>query len=307
VHEKRKVREEAERRRVLYVGMTRAKDMLVLSGGITGRAAGETVLGMLQEIGEGAVGAPETDALTIGASVIPHRTTIAPSRKRSSRPGGIGPVTGALDPEMIARLWSERQNRWVKARKTPVHLIPSTIGQKDLPSSFPPSKGETDQEAGRLVGVLAHRILEKWDFHLPPQQILQRIQPTIREQLTPDDAELVSDVSESLREILDNLILSDMYQRLAAATILGREVPFAMSWEEGRIVQGVMDVIYRLDDRIWIGDYKTDAVTVTEAPERAERYRAQMTLYKTAARKSLQLSQVSAQVLFLRCGVGVEL
>ena len=88
VHEKRKIREEAEQRRVLYVGMTRAKDMLVLSGGTLGRATGKTVLGMLQEIGEGTVGVPETAALTIGASVIPHRTTTAPSRKRSSRSDG---------------------------------------------------------------------------------------------------------------------------------------------------------------------------------------------------------------------------
>jgi ATP-dependent helicase/nuclease subunit A len=72
-------------------------------------------------------------------------------------------------------------------------------------------------------------------------------------------------------------------------------------------VHGVMDVIYRLDGRIWIGDYKTDAVTAKEVPERAERYRVQMMLYKTAAQRSLRMSSVSAQVLFLRCGVGVEL
>ena len=307
VQEKQKVREEAERRRVLYVGMTRAKDMLVLSGGMTGRAAGETVLGMLQEIGEGVVGAPETDALTIGASVIPHRTTSAPSRKRSSRPGAVGPVAGALDPDAIAGLWRAREDRWKKACRTPRHLTPSTIGQGDLPGSFRPSKGGTDQEVGRLVGVLAHRVLEQWDFHLPPQELLERIEPTIRQQLTPDEAELVSPVAESLREILGNFIQSELYQQLAAATILGREVPFAMSWEEGQIVHGVMDVIYRLDGRIWIGDYKTDAVTAKEVSERAERYRVQMTLYKTAAQKSLQLSRVSARVFFLRCGVGVEL
>jgi ATP-dependent helicase/nuclease subunit A len=306
VHEKRKVREEAERRRVLYVGMTRAKDMLVLSGGATGRAAGETVLGMLQEIGQGVVGASETDALTIGASVIPHRTMTAPSRKRSSRPGAVGSVTETPDSKAIATLWSERESRRANACRTPVHLTPSTIGQA-LPGSFRPSKGRTDEEVGRLVGVLTHRILEQWDFHSPPQEMLERIEPTTQQQLTPDETVLVSAVSESLREILCNFIQTDLYQRLASATILGREVPFAMSWEEGRIVHGVIDVIYRLDGRIWIGDYKTDAVTAKEVPERAERYRVQMMLYKTAAQRSLRMSSVSAQVLFLRCGVGVEL
>jgi len=307
VHEKQKIRDEAEQRRVLYVGMTRAKDMLVLSGGVTGRAAGETVLGMLQEIGEGLVGAPETNALMIGASVIPHRTTTAPSRRRSSRPAAAGPATGVLDSDAIATLWGERKDRWEKACRTPRHLTPSTMGQGDLPGRFRPSKDGTDQEVGRLVGISAHRILEKWDFHLRPQRMLEQIDPTIRQLLASDEAALISVVSEALRDIFGNFMQSDLYQRLAAATILGREVPFVMSWEEGQIVQGVMDVIYRLDDRIWIGDYKTDAVTAQEVSERAERYRVQMTLYKTAAQKSLRLSQVSAQMLFLRCGVGVEL
>ena len=307
VHEKQKVREDAERRRVLYVGMTRAKDMLVLSGGMTVRAAGETVLGMLQEIGEGVVGASETEALTIGASVIPHRTTTAPSRKRASRPGAVGQVTGVLDSAAIATLWSEREDRWKKACRTPRHLTPSTIGQGNLPGRFRPSKDGTDQEVGRLVGMLAHRILEQWDFHSPADGLLDRIEPITQQILTSEQAGLMPAISDSLQEILGSFARSDLYRRLALATILGREVPFVMSWEEGQIVHGVMDVIYQLDDRILIGDYKTDTVTAKDAQERAERYRVQMTLYKTAAQKSLQLPQISAHVLFLRCGVGVEL
>lgn len=307
VHEKQKVREEAERRRVLYVGMTRAKDMLVLSGGVTGRAAGETVLGMLQEIGEGVVGASETEALTIGASVIPHRTTTAPSRRRSSRPAAPGLATGVLDSVAIAKLWGDRGDRWEKACRTPRHLTPSTIGQADPPGRFRPSTDGTDQEAGRLVGILAHRILEQWDFHSPPDGLLDRVEPMTQQILTSEQAGLMPAISDSLREVLGNFARSDLYQRLALATILGREVPFAMSWEEGQIVHGMMDVIYRLDDRIWIGDYKTDLVMAKDVPERAERYRSQMTLYKAAAEKSLGVSAISAQLLFLRCAVGFEL
>lgn len=306
VHEKRKIREEAERRRVLYVGMTRAKDMLVLSGGATGRAAGETVLGMLQEIGQGTVGAPETAALTVGASVIPHRTTTAPSRKRSNRSGGLASPPRAEDPGVIAQLWSEREERWAGARRTPVHLTPSLMGGEVLPGSFPSASGGTDREAGKLIGVLAHRILEQWDFRLPSQELLDRIEPAVQ-RLVPGETEQVSALSNSLREILGHFVQSEPYRRLTAATILGREVPFAMPGEDGRIVHGVMDVVYRLDDRIWIGDYKTDTVTAKNAQERAERYRIQMALYKTAAQKSLRLSQIFAQVLFLRCGISVEL
>lgn len=306
VHEKRKIREEAEQRRVLYVGMTRAKDLLVLSGGATGRAAGKTVLGMLQEIGEGTVGVPETAALTVGASVIPHRTSTAPPRKRASRSDGLASLPRVEDLQTIAQVWSEREERWTIARRTPVHLTPSLLGV-DLPSgSVPPASDGTDPETGKLIGVLAHRLLEQWDFRLPPHELLDRIAPAVQ-QCTSDESEGISALSHSLREILSCFIESEPYSRLSAATILGREVPFTMPGAQGQIVHGVMDIIYRLDDRIWIGDYKTDAVTAKNAQERAERYRIQMTLYKTAAQASLQLSQVSAEVLFLRCGIGVEL
>jgi len=307
VHEKQKVREEAERRRVLYVGMTRAKDMLVLSGGMTGRAAGETVLEMLQKIGEGTVGASETEVLTIGSSAIPHRTTSAPPRRRSRPPVGPGPVTGTLNADAIARLWSLRKDRWEKACRTPRHLIPSAIGQENLPDPVRSSKDGTDQGVGRLVGILTHRILEQWDFSLPSEGLLDLIEPVAQQNLTPEQVGLMPAVSESLREVLETFSQSDLYLQLASATILGREVPFAMPWEEGQTVHGVMDVIYRLDGRIWIGDYKTDLVTTKDVPERAERYRSQMTLYKAAAQKSLGLPAISVQLLFLRCAVGYEL
>ena len=306
VHEKRTIREEAERRRVLYVGMTRAKDVLVLSGGATGRAAGETVLGMLQDIGEGAVGAPETAALTVGASVIPHRTTTAPPRKRSSRFGGPSSMLRPEDPHGIAQLWTQREERWAGACRTPVHLTPSLMGAEARSGSFPPAPSGADPETGKLLGVLAHRILEQWDYRVSPPALLDRIAPTIQ-RFIPEDAELASALSDTLREILNQFIQSELYRRIAAATILGREVPFTMPGEDGQIVHGVMDLIYRLDDRVWIADYKTDAVTAKDAQERAERYRIQMTLYKTAVQKSLQLPTVSAQVLFLRCGIAVEL
>ena len=80
-----------------------------------------------------------------------------------------------------------------------------------------------------------------------------------------------------------------------------------MTREDGQPVQGIIDLIYRCDDRIWIADYKTDRVAAKDVRKRAERYRPQMTYYKTAAQQSLGVSSVTAQLLFLHCGVGIEL
>ena len=71
-------------------------------------------------------------------------------------------------------------------------------------------------------------------------------------------------------------------------------------------MEGVIDLIYRLDGRTWIADYKTDQVTESEAPARASRYSQQAAIYREAAIRCLGLSQVSFQFLFLRAGVSVE-
>ena len=71
-------------------------------------------------------------------------------------------------------------------------------------------------------------------------------------------------------------------------------------------MQGVIDVIYRLDDRLWIADYKTDAVTAEDAPMKAETYRRQAEIYKTAVRQAMGLSSVSFQFIFLRPSVAIE-
>ena len=80
-----------------------------------------------------------------------------------------------------------------------------------------------------------------------------------------------------------------------------------MPWGERQVMEGVIDLIYRLDGKTWIADYKTDFVTESEARSRAIMYVQQAGIYREAATRCLGLSQVSFQLLFLRAGVGVEI
>ena len=65
-------------------------------------------------------------------------------------------------------------------------------------------------------------------------------------------------------------------------------------------MEGVIDLIYRLDGHLWIADYKTDQVTAEEAPARAERYSQQAMLYRQAVAACLGTSSIAFQFLFLR-------
>jgi ATP-dependent helicase/nuclease subunit A len=79
------VREEAEQRRLLYVGMTRARDLLVLSGGLTTKPGHDTVLSLLGEAIE-AEGSPSTaEQICIGTSRVTRvitPVTVATRRRR---------------------------------------------------------------------------------------------------------------------------------------------------------------------------------------------------------------------------------
>lgn len=307
LREKTALREEAERRRVLYVGMTRAKDLLVLSGGATARSSGDSVLRMLEDIAQGKVGEPGCTELKVGESSILQTVVEAPDRKKARRSAAGHTAEATLDPVWIASLWQKRDSVWKEARAMPRHLAPTALEQRaEEPAWLRPPSG-SDAETSRLIGILAHRVLERWDFGEDPARLADLVHRVVQSHLPPDQRALAPTAVESLRALLGRFGRSEAYERLRSATILGKEVPFVMPWDGGQVMEGVIDVLYRLDGQVWIADYKTDAVQPEEAPARAERYRAQSDIYKEAVRRSLGLDLIRFHCVFLRCGVAVEL
>lgn len=306
VQEKSKLREEAERRRVLYVGMTRAKDLLLLSGGLTARS-NDTVLGLLEEVAEGDLGAASTAALTVGASTIPHRVLPAPERRQARRREADRPAGSSVDAASATALWQRRTAAWTDARRTPRHLTPTLMGKSATVSTFAFPSGVTDPEISRLTGVLAHRILEQWNFADDPSRFNDRIAAAVAASLTTDQQSLADSIAQSLRDLFDAFGRSEWYTRLRSASILGRELPFIMPWGDEQVMEGVIDALYRLDGTLWIVDYKTDAVTSDQAAARAERYRTQSEMYKAAVAQSVGAEPVRFHCLFLRCATAVEL
>ncbi len=305
--EKFALREEAERRRVLYVGMTRAKDLLVLSGGKVERSVGESTLDWLQEIGQGTVGEVNTESLQIGTSVIPHQVVPAPNRTWQRRvPAGHDSVS-AIDPSTIVQLWDGRKERWIAACATERQFTPTTMARQGM---VRPSKGNrlgSDPEISRLVGIAAHRILQEHDFAGDAGQLLEHIDPISRGVIQKGQQAWLPDLQKSLRGLFTTFVRSDLYDRLRSAEILGREVPFIMPWGARQVMEGVIDLVYRFDGALWIADYKTDAVSADQAVARAEQYRPQGEVYKAAVRHSLKIESVRFHCLFLECSTAVEL
>jgi len=300
------VREEAERRRVFYVGMTRAKELLVLSGGKVARSVGETTFQWLQQIGDGQVGEMATQQLSIGASIIPHRIVHAPERtwqRQSSSPDD--PAT-SIDVQSIARLWAQRKERWSAVGETDWHVTPTALNRQETRHKPFPAQNSQLRDVGRLTGIAAHRVLERWNFLLPPSGLIEQISPVLQAVLQSDEQSLLTAVTDSLHGLLMTFGESPLYDRLRSSQIVGREVPFTMPWGEQQVMEGVMDLLYRFDGELWIADYKTDVVSSDQAVVRAEQYRIQGEIYKAAVRQRLKL-EPRFHCLFLRCATAVEL
>lgn len=107
-------------------------------------------------------------------------------------------------------------------------------------------------------------------------------------------------------KILSGFIGSEAYKELQTAHILGREVPILLSWD-GRVMRGIIDILYKIDDRINIADYKTDYVTIADLPIKAEKCRHQKEVYVEAVRRCLKIDNPVFKLIFLRIGKAVSL
>jgi ATP-dependent helicase/nuclease subunit A len=304
VEMKMAAREEAEQRRLLYVGMTRARDLLVLSGGLTAKPGHDTVLSLLEETIVDAGSPSAANQICIGTSRLTRVMTPAKKGVRRHRQQFLSPKAPklSLGPILIRR--QARKLEWEKRRIVPRRVTPSSQAGGRPDAVFPRTVTGRDPDLARLVGVCAHAVLEQWDFAKPRAEIGTVIEQACRHYVAQDH--LMADVARDLAALFGNFLSSEPYKRLQRATVLGREVPFVMPLGEEQIMEGVIDLIYRLDDRIWIADYKTDDVAAEDAPARADRYRSQAEIYSRAVASALGIPSLSFQFIFLRPGVAID-
>lgn len=305
VAEKARAREEAERRRLLYVGMTRARESLLLSGALPKRR----VRGALLELLEEATGADLNgdEHMEIPLAGVGLRHTILKGSGQVPAKERTRPVI--LEEEVVdkevARLWEQRDHIWQVYRSASLLVSPSDFVRKPsrLPTGKPTAGGH--RLAGNVFGTIVHRVLQHWDFagDVEPQLAAVRVTSLARD--VQDDRDQQGLLDE-IRQLLRTFAGSDPYARLRRATVIGREVPFLMPWNEGgQILEGFIDVLYHLDGQLWIADYKTDMIPVDQVATRAEAYREQARLYRESVVRSLGEPVAGFEFIFLRHGVAI--
>ncbi len=264
-------RAEAESRRLLYVAVTRAKDMVLLSGTAERKRDGELGklggwLGTLAEV----LGLDGLDAQSIDPesstpvsrslrSVVEASATIYPE-------GFVAQRTATALPSLaITAEASNRGSLFEAIERQPARLladVDALEARRDPPRRVwrvVPDEGRRTRAPAWVVGTLVHKAIER--RRLPGED------PTLREWLVAITNELgIIDPDEADAAVVRTISLLDRFADHPLCSALERaerrlhEVPFVGEGAGGRLHEGRIDLLYLLDGRWTVVDFKADEV-----------------------------------------------
>ncbi len=277
--------DQLEKLRLLYVAATRARDHLVVSvhrgngstsntaakliadaGGITAADARSFDGYPFDEAGAGETSAllppPDYDEWLAGVTASRSRSRVVPAISASGLEG--------TEPEIVLDEAADAGR---------------AKGPRDL--ELPPwSKGRYGSAIGRAV----HAVLQVVDLATGDGLAAAVAAQAVAEGVVGQEALVEALVSSALA--------SDVVQ-YAAAREHWRETYVGTVQDDGQVLEGYVDLIYRADDgTLAVVDYKTDAVPSGAIPSRVTYYAPQMGAYCTALAAATS-SPVSATLLFL--------
>jgi len=302
-------REAAEENRILYVGMTRARERLILSGGVNLKSARKkTYLQRLLGAWELVLEDLDTGRVTLGDTSISVRRLERFISSSDATPEKTEMPWANVDPKEFAKIWKKRAEERRKAEETLLVTTPTSVGAGlvparksgsrpvesnfiDLDSTDPDSislRADGYSRAGTrpaptLLGTLIHRFLETWDFTCEkgemPTKLTQIAQAFFAQEGLPYDEALMLEA----RRLLADFIGSAAWEEIKNSEIMGREVPFF--YGTNPMMRGTIDILYKFPNgQIVIGDYKTG--------QTKQDYTAQSAGYKEAVKRALGVDAV---------------
>jgi ATP-dependent helicase/nuclease subunit A len=327
----RRIVEAAERVRLLYVAMTRAKDRLVLTGLWPARVnprpwdqvsttlellhARRDLPASLPDLWEEARGESSsswsfpdpTGALwKFPALRPPADLSLAAEPERPSLPGPeeIAFVSTALRTER-ERAGRRMGRPFGAAASEEAHALlreQQAERQAEAPERTGRRRPAKDRAAAMAAGGAIHRALEEWDLGADPRKERKRQHDRLPAYLAAlvegDELDRALPLAATL---LDTFAAGPLLKRLRTLKdhVLARELAVLLPPGDGEhapvgAVTGAIDLLYRdpEDGRIVIADYKTDEVeTPEEIGERAAVYAPQGAIYARAVGEALELEE----------------
>jgi ATP-dependent helicase/nuclease subunit A len=310
IAQKTRLREREEQKRVLYVAMTRAREHLTISCAAIDKKVRGSYVAMLEDaLGEKIVSGEEPRTLAIGDGAL-EVCTVTESLSAPVRPrAAAGDGSSAVDCLRYAAKWKERAEEMERCRGASVFLSPTLLKRREAELAEAVPEKEKLSLAAELplrIGEFAHRFLEYWDFLRKPEGFETELTAFLDRWVAPQWAANRAEIESELREILAAFFSSPAYAELGSVRILGREVPLLLHWRDAAVMEGVIDLLYESDGKIFIADYKSDRVEPDGLAEVVGRYHHQVEIYSEAVRRTLKKDVAGFKLIFLRLGASIE-
>jgi len=292
--------DELERLRLLYVGMTRARDHLVLCLHHKETAAGSTtVAARLHEI------CARHDQLWRRLPVDAAAGSGAPADEDDAGPAHPEPLAmGASDDEVaawratVAAFAAGRAARLAAGRRAPVTTATAVAGADHGPDTGAPDAagplwraGDTGLQIGRAV----HSALAAIDLEAGTDAAGRDGVEVARARATaqgiPEHAETVAAMVAAARSAptVRAAAARRHWRELYVAVPVGDPVPDAAGDARG-VLEGLVDLVVEHDDGLVVVDYKTD-----HAPDEATRRRAAQRYGPQVAAYALALERATGR------------
>ncbi|WP_299431665.1 exodeoxyribonuclease V subunit beta [uncultured Meiothermus sp.] len=275
-----RAREEDESYRLLYVAASRARDTLILSGSVReGRLEGWARV--LAQMGLG----PES-----------------PPFDRSDYLHKTWPYQPVKPVHIAHRIEQPETSAWLETRFDPEPFpplfSPSAFKRLDAePLPLPdPAEGEEIPGRARAIGTLVHYAIgQNWQGG-SPEHLANLEAQEVMFPFGPDER---AGIMAEVKVLLQN------YQQLLGGLLpwpRDEDYPeFAMALPIGSTVwQGIIDRLYRVGEKWYLEDYKTDLEV------QPERYYFQLGVYLAALRQAWEL-EPEVRLVYLRYGEVVNL
>jgi ATP-dependent helicase/nuclease subunit A len=287
--EAERAHEDAERVRLLYVAMTRARDRLFVS---LHRKASQR--------------ACEATRIAAHLDEVPLARLELDEPAPTARAVPSAPVPGAAGPEERVE-WRAARNALLARAGRPATVAATTLaqaGQLHTPGLDDGDAGTPDERppwqrgrAGTAVGRAVHAVLQTVDLATGAG-----VDETARAQAL---AERVPERVEEIRALVRAVLAAATIQAALASGRVWREVPVA-AVIDGTVVEGFIDLLYEGPDGLVVVDYKTDRVSDDQLDTLLSKYRVQGAAYALALETALVRPVANVVFVFARPTAAVE-
>jgi ATP-dependent helicase/nuclease subunit A len=311
--------ERAEKLRKFYVAATRAQDYLIILGGVNTRNWDRSWMGQFY----GAFGLP-TDPAEIETHIgngirlycppapsdrqTPPQTAdgwlligsqafepiVPPLLAPLPPPTVSAPQTlSATDLALLGEAFTRQEAGGLREFRNYILNNQTTIlrGHSADRASSPPAR--------RTIGEIVHNALQ-W-LHTGVD-VTQQIRASAWSLGVTNDAIFVPALDE-VSALIRDIQKSPLWQEIANAEEIYREYPFSFKLG-GRVINGKIDVLFRVGKRWHIVDFKSDSVRPEYIRRHAERYHMQLGVYAAAVTEALGKAPVT-RLHYLRPNVTI--